>query len=65
MNAQVFKKYLQNRAWAQEGVDDFGDLQYLMRANYEKGMENLIEIAEVWSTGLKDVAFKPGKVRIS
>ncbi len=64
MNAHFFKKYLQNMAWAQEGVEDFGDLQYLIRTNYEKRMKNLIDTAEVWSSGLQNAAFEPDKVKV-
>ena len=62
MDARVFKKFLGDMSWAEQGVEDFGSLDYLMKAQYEQNMIQLLDDAEVWEGPLDVNAFTPGKV---
>ena len=63
MNANVFKTFLEGMAWAEQGADGFGDLQSLMEPEFENHMRTLVLKAELWTGGLLDAKFEPGKVR--
>jgi hypothetical protein len=65
MNAQIFKTFLGGMAWAEQGTDGFGNLQYLTKSRYDDHMKNLIGTADLWSGSLQDSKFEAGKVRPS
>lgn len=62
MNAATFRKFLQGMAWAQEPIEDFGDLGYLRRDAYEAAQADALAKAELWQGSLANAAFEAEKV---
>lgn len=59
MDKRVFIKFFKSMSWNQSPVSDFGDLSYLMLANYTATLQALIARSEPWFWGTTDTNLAP------
>ncbi|KAK9838605.1 hypothetical protein WJX84_002304, partial [Apatococcus fuscideae] len=48
MERSVFKKFLQKMTWNSKMVTDYGDLRYLLAANYNSAVRDLLKRSQSW-----------------
>lgn len=52
----VFKRYIAQMTWHDQGTEDLGDLSYLLLPNYQAYIQGLIESATTWTGQMSTVA---------
>ncbi|DBA72905.1 TPA: hypothetical protein ACH3X2_009866 [Trebouxia sp. C0005] len=65
MNSQVFKQYLTQMSFNQELIMDYGDLSYLLEAEYEQQLVALSQDAELMSLPIGTRSLSQGKVYLA
>ncbi|KAL3157358.1 hypothetical protein ABBQ32_011839 [Trebouxia sp. C0010 RCD-2024] len=65
MNSQVFKQYLAQMSFNQELMKDYGDLSYLLDAEYERQLVALSQDAELRSPPVGTRGLTKGKVYLA